>query len=140
MKFQYRKRYDSARNYKKGSHVSTWVFQYRKRYDSARNNCQSICIGGIFKFQYRKRYDSARNTNMFSTFASTLVCFNTVNGMTVHVTDEKLLFEQGYRCFNTVNGMTVHVTLCLAPLKIPRPMMQNRKTSLIFPFYSIKIS
>ncbi len=94
----------------------------------------------ISQFQYRKRYDSARNTNMFSTFASTLVCFNTVNGMTVHVTDEKLLFEQGYRCFNTVNGMTVHVTLCLAPLKIPRPMMQNRKTSLIFPFYSIKIS
>ena len=38
-KFQYRKRYDSARNRKNIMKTQTIanVFQYRKRYDSARN-------------------------------------------------------------------------------------------------------
>ena len=44
------------------------------------------------------------------------------------------------RCFNTVNGMTVHVILCLVSLEISRLKTQNGKTSLKIPFYSIEIN
>ena len=86
--FQYRKRYDSARNEDnirkvkleylrfntvngmtvhvillnvKGIGPKT-LFQYRKRYDSARNSLiWPFLKYTILSFQYRKRYDSARN-------------------------------------------------------------------------------
>ena len=37
------------------------LFQYRKRYDSARNMVLAFEAAFAATFQYRKRYDSARN-------------------------------------------------------------------------------
>ena len=64
--FQYRKRYDSARNSEGRAAFAPpdTSFQYRKRYDSARNSSRWTKPEVLqLVFQYRKRYDSARNMN-----------------------------------------------------------------------------
>ncbi len=86
--FQYRKRYESARNVARKevnrlcdrfntasgmrarvirpspSRPKGWTaFQYRKRYESARNQSRLASRSGWNLFQYRKRYESARNSS-----------------------------------------------------------------------------
>ena len=110
-------------------------FQYRKRYDSARNK---ISLISLTPFDYSFNTVNGMTVHVIRIVRKQcfrkIVCFNTVNGMTVHVIifvkeieakDNLFQYRKRYdsarnsalskplfplkKRFNTVNGMTVHV-------------------------------